>query len=60
METMNKLNDLACKLFREYALCEYCLKANGFLNSQNGPAKPDWKKFAKEVAEDISNPQSKS
>jgi hypothetical protein len=58
METMNKLNDLACKFFREYALCEYCLKANGFLNSQSGLAKPDWMKFAKEVAKDICNPQS--
>ena len=37
---------IAIEVFIEFARFEYCLKASGFLKTQNGPAEPNWDKFA--------------
>jgi len=37
---------LAIEVFIEFARFEYCLKASGFLKTPNGPAEPNWDKFA--------------
>lgn len=53
-----KLDDLAFEFFREFARCEYCLKAVG-LRKPN-PEKPtaDWKAFAGGVHAIFSDPPS--
>lgn len=38
--------DLAQRVFIEFARFEYCLKRLGYLKKDNGPAEPDWDKFA--------------
>jgi hypothetical protein len=42
------LDQLATRVFREFARFEYALKAAGFHNG-NGPAEPNWRKFAESI-----------
>jgi hypothetical protein len=50
-----ELNLLAAEFFRVFARAEYALKASGF-NQGNGPAEPNWTKFAVAIEAFIANP----
>ena len=49
------LNRLRADMFITFARFEYALKAAGFHNG-NGPAKPNWTKFAKSVSDVFDRP----
>lgn len=49
------LHLLAAEFFRVFARTEYALKASGF-NQGNGPAEPNWTKFALAVEAFVGNP----
>lgn len=48
---------LAFDFFREFARCEYCLKATGIIQNKRD-ATPDWKSFATQVNQILENPVS--
>lgn len=57
MEPAEELDILAFRFFREFARCEYCLKAVGFReNTRN--AKASWTAFAQEVEQTFNAPES--
>lgn len=49
MTTPAELDFLAFSFFREFARCEYCLKAVGLLNGSPGKPQADWGTFAAQV-----------
>jgi hypothetical protein len=57
LEQSGDLDSLAFEFFREFARCEYCLKAVG-LRENNRDAKADWSAFAAEVEEIFDHPAS--
>lgn len=56
MKTSEPLNDLACEFFREFAQCEFCLKAAGLYVPDSSDAKADWRRFAAEVTDTFDDP----
>ena len=53
------LDELATRLFREFARLEYALKAAGFHNG-DGRAEPNWRNFAMSIEGTFANLRSKS
>ncbi len=51
------LETLAFEFFRQFARCEYCLKAVG-LRENSRDAKADWRAFAAEICDLLNAPQS--
>lgn len=52
----SSLDNLAVRLFREFARFEYALKAAGYLVNRDGDAKPNWTAFAITVEHAIDGP----
>jgi hypothetical protein len=57
LEQSGDLDSLAFEFFREFARCEYCLKAAG-LRENTRDAKANWSAFAAEVEEIFDTPAS--
>ncbi len=57
MAHSDELGTLAAEFFREFARCEYCLKAVGF-REKTRDAKANWGSFAAEVRNVIETPAS--
>lgn len=52
------LDDLAAVMFRTFSRFEYALKAAGF-HEGNGPAKPDWERFARSIPDLFDDPSDR-
>lgn len=57
MPAATDIEGLAFDFFREFARCEYCLKAVG-LRERGRNAKADWDAFAGEIREVLDAPKS--
>jgi hypothetical protein len=57
LQESDGLDSLAFEFFREFARCEYCLKAVG-LRKNTRDAKANWSAFAGEVKEIFDTPLS--
>lgn len=59
MATSNQLDLFAFEFFREFARCEYCLKAVGLREPNRKDPTADWGAFAAQVQQAFNVPQSK-
>lgn len=56
--TSLELNELAFDFFREFARCEYCLKAVGFRKRNSRDVLADWVAFADDIRPVLEMPDS--
>jgi hypothetical protein len=53
-----ELDAIAYEFFREFARCEYCLKAVGLIEPKRPEPTPDWGRFARELQAIFDEPPS--
>jgi hypothetical protein len=58
MNTPSPLDQLAFEFFREFARCEYCLKAVGLRELNRRDPTADWGAFANQVEQVFNTPSS--